>query len=841
MRMLVITLGLLVLPATRCCVAADSNYGVQLFNTGNYAECIEQATAAIETGDDTEQWRKLLIESELIQGQHETALAATEEALREHPLSIPLRLLAYRIYRENNQPVQADVELETVGRLAVSRRRQYLSPESRVALGRYFLQQGADARQVLEIFYDPVVRNHPDFLAAHLASAQLALDKFDNALAVETLKKAPESAQSDPEYHFLLARAYSDSDAEKASAELEAALRINPHHSDSLLFQVDNLIDGEAYNDARKVLDSIFDVNPHHPAAWAYVAVLENLAGDKTAEGAARDHALSQWQTNPAVDYTIGRKLSDKYRFAEGAKHQRQALAMDASYLPARMQLAQDLLRLGQEEEGWQLAISVADADGYNVVAHNLAKLHDSLNKYHILSNDSFRVRMDSREAAVYGPRVLELLDRAKEMLCKKYEVTLNEPVIVDIFPRKQDFAVRTFGLPGAEGFLGVCFGNVITANSPAALGATKANWESVLWHEFCHVVTLHKSHNKMPRWLSEGISVYEERQADPAWGEKLTPQYREMIVDDKAPALSELSAAFLAPESPLALQFAYYESSQVVEMLVEKYGAASVNRILDDLGAGIQIDDALARNAAPLNRLDRQFSEYLQKRVDEWAPLITWEDCDLPQEAGSAALAAWLEDHPGNLAGMIRLTLAQQREELWRESIATARQLREMFPTYAGAGNSYQLLARAYRETQQPTPEREALEAWTQRDAEATDAYERLIELGEESGDWAAVLTSAQQLLAVNPLAPDVHRKLAQAAEQLELPAEAESAYQSLLKFDTSDLVDIHYRLAILLRQRGDIAGARRHTLMALEDAPRYRQALELLLELEDLQAAGE
>ena len=75
------------------------------------------------------------------------------------------------------------------------------------------------------------------------------------------------------------------------------------------------------------------------------------------------------------------------------------------------------------------------------------------------------------------------------------------EPVTVEIFPQQQDFAIRTFGLPGGEGFLGVCFGRVITANSPASQGDSPSNLDSVLWHEFCHVVTLEKTSNRMPRW----------------------------------------------------------------------------------------------------------------------------------------------------------------------------------------------------------------------------------------------------------------------------------------------------------------------------------------------------
>ena len=130
---------------------------------------------------------------------------------------------------------------------------------------------------------------------------------------------------------------------------------------------------------------------------------------------------------------------------------------------------------------------------------------------------------------------------------------------------------IRTFGLPGGDGFLGVCFGRVITANSPASRGNSPANWEAVLWHEFCHVVTLEKTRNKMPRWLSEGISVYEERQANSTWGQTMTPVYRQMILEGELTPVSRLSGAFLQPKSAMHLQFAYFESSLVVEFLIKR------------------------------------------------------------------------------------------------------------------------------------------------------------------------------------------------------------------------------------------------------------------------------
>src|SRR5205823_2771702 len=110
-------------------------------------------------------------------------------------------------------------------------------------------------------------------------------------------------------------------------------------------------------------------------------------------------------------------------------------------YLPAKMQLAQDLLRLGEETEGWRLAGEVYRADEYSVLAYNLTTLQENLDKFRTIEADGFLLRMDAREADIYGRRVMELLSRAKATLCRKYDVQLDRPVIVEMFPQQQDFA----------------------------------------------------------------------------------------------------------------------------------------------------------------------------------------------------------------------------------------------------------------------------------------------------------------------------------------------------------------------------------------------------------------
>ena len=68
-------------------------------------------------------------------------------------------------------------------------------------------------------------------------------------------------------------------------------------------------------------------------------------------------------------------------------------------------------------------------------------------------------------------------------------------------------------------GALGACFGRVVTMDSPKARPPGEFQWEATLWHELAHVVTLQMSNQRVPRWLTEGISVYEENAGAPGVG----------------------------------------------------------------------------------------------------------------------------------------------------------------------------------------------------------------------------------------------------------------------------------------------------------------------------------
>jgi len=814
--------------------AAEYAIAEQLFFNGDFKGSAALAQAEVDRGVWNEKWPLLLLRCQMATGKYSEAEVTYEEARERFKNSIALRMIGHDVYNFVGKTELAGQQYAEIVQLVQRAPWRYSSSSDRVVLGRFLLKSGEDARDVLELAYDRAKKSNPRLPAAHVATAELALDKNDFAEAAKSVERAVELQPNNPHVHFLTARAWESSDPEKVNAAVDKALDLNPKHVPTLLFQVDHLIDGEKYEAANELLEKVFSVNPRHPEAWAYKAVIAHLQSDDAAEKQARQKALEHWPTNPHVDHLIGKKLSRNYRFAEGANYQRNALDLDPDYLVAKLQLSQDLLRLGDEAEGWRLADEVHEKDGYNVVAYNAVTLRDTMLAYETIETDRFILRMDARESRIFGQQVLELLNEAHDFFCEKYDVTIDGPVTVEIFPQQKDFAIRTFGLPGGAGFLGVCFGRVVTANSPSSQGERPANWRSVLWHEFCHVVTLEKTRNKMPRWVSEGISTYEEQEKDPSWGERLTTAYRLMIASDEdLTPVSQLSAAFLSPKSGQHLQFAYFESALVIRFIIEKHGIETLKRMLTDLGVGMPINESLQRYIGSLDQLDRDFAEYARKTVQRIAPEVDWTHHKEAEGQSLAQAKAWLNDHPANYQAMTnyaRLAIAAEEFEAAEEVLL---QLQEMHPEDRDASGTLALLGRVYRQTGQTEKEVAVLSQLARLNDRALEVYARLASLHASTGNWDGVYEAARRFLAVQPMLPFGHEQIGLAAEQLDRPADLALSLSALLEMDPVDPAEVHYRIAKARQETGEKDIARRQVLMALEYAPRYREAQRLLLNL--------
>ena len=803
----------------------------ELLNTGKYDECITAAGA--QAGKVYgEGYYIVKAQAEFARGKYTEATATIDAGIKKYSWSIGLRWLGYDAFLHAGNNARAADMIKEIDRLFETQQWRYSDAEDLVTLGNVALLVGADPRIILENFFDRAKKNAPNEPDGYIAAGEMALDKNDKQLAAELFTAAAKRFPENVEVLFGLARSLTESNATRSGELFSQILKLNPKHVPTILLQTDRLISSEQFEPAEKNIQLALKVNPQSPKAWALRGVIAHLKSDYKREKECREKGLGAWKDNPSVDHWIGAKLSRAYRFKEGAAYQRQALKFDSNFLPAQIQLSQDLLRLGQEEAGWKLAEAAHEADGYDTTTFNLLNLRDHMAKFRTIENDHFILRMSAREAGIYGDRVIRLLERARTKLTEKYEVDLRDKITVEIFPTENDFAVRTFGVPAVSGFLGVCFGKVITANSPASQLDSPNNWEAVLWHEFCHVVTLSMTKNKMPRWLSEGISVFEETKENPTWGMAMLPQYREWILDGQMQKVAELSKAFINAPSPMHVQFAYFQSSLVVEYIVQEHGIEAIKEILGDLGNGVLINEALNRRTSGIDDLEEGFVKFATKRANELAPTVDWDAPETEVLRNPAQLASFVKENPNNYIGLRAGAAMLIEAKQWDEAEEALKHLLEIYPNDVSGSNAHELLAFVYREQDKTELEQQTLENYVGIAADAVSSYERLIELYSEQKNFDGVMATTEKLFAVNPLMKAPWKLRAQAAAVVQQPDKAIEAWRALIVLGPEDPALAHYSLATHLFDKQDPA-AKRHVLQALEEAPRYRDAHKLLLKI--------
>ena len=833
----IVVVAVTLLSAATVCAgsAPDSLTDCQTaWQTGDYGKCLELATAAIEARSYGEEWPVLKARAELALGRYPEALASVAAGIERYSWSVRLQQLRIEAALANGNRELAATAISEVEKLASTASWRYTDADDLTCLGEVALLLGADPKAVQEGFFERARRNYPNRPDGFLAAARLALDKGDPAFAADLLKPIMKDFPDNAEMLFLYSEALASGDDQQSLQLRTQALEKNPHLFPALQRIAEQQIDAEDYEAAEGTLQQMLAVNPHLPAAHALRSVIFHLQGNSAAEAESRAAALKFCLNSPEPDHLIGTRLSRKYRFAEGAAAQRRALEFDPACHKARTQLAQDLLRLGQISEGWQLAEEAGKADQYNSTLFNLLQLKDSLGRYTTLKTEHFEIRMERSEAALYGPRVCSLLEEAWQQFTTRYAYQPEVPVFVEIYQRADDFAVRTFGIPDVTGFLGVCFGRVVTANSPASRRDSPVSWESVLWHEFCHVISLQKTGNRIPRWLSEGISVYEERLRDPRWGQQMTPEFRDRIREGRAVPIGRLSSAFLNAGSGSDLNFAYFESSLAVEHIITVHGLPAMNAVMTDLHSGLQINDALGRHCGGLESLQASFDQFLRQQADLLAPTADFskEPLQALQGADAAALTEFCQQNPQHVPAL--LLLAQQQLQA-RDVVAeqTLRRVLELYPQDQGAGGARPLLAGLYRERGDVQSERQILTEHLQRTADDVQAALRLQELSVSAQAWPDVIRYGQQIFAADPFRAEVQERMVQAGQASGDVGVVAAALQCLLQLQPEDAARLNFRLAQILQDSNPVE-SRRRVLLALEQSPRYREAHQLLLRLQ-------
>ncbi len=669
----------------------------------------------------------------------------------------------------------------------------------------------------------------PDDPTLNTAWGELFLEKYNRQDAARSFQAALKQDPNLVPAMIGLARTLTDDNPPVAAGLVERALARDPDRVDAHLFLAEQHLDEGRRAEAKQAIERALAVNPSSLEAHALLAALAFLEGRLDDFQAEVAKALA---INPAYG-DVYRVAADhaarNYRFEEAVSLARQALSIDPDDVQAHADIGVHLLRTGDEEGARDALERAFDADPYDVVTYNLLGLLDTLDKFETIEEGDLQMRLHADEADVMREYAMPLARLALATLSARYQFEPVGPILVEIFPRHDDFAVRNVGLPGMVGALGACFGRVVTLDSPRARPPGTFNWGATLWHEMAHVITLQMSKQRVPRWLTEGVSVYEEKRARREWGREMELTFAQKLDRGEIFKLRDLNAAFMNPQT---ISLAYYEASLLVEHIVAEHGEPALHKLLRTYGDGVDTDAALkSAVGVDIDALQVGFDRMLERTFGSLRKALRTPDglAGAPLEKIQVLAGTHPESYP------VQLALGQA---LWRAgdrdgAMQALERAATLVPVAIGKESPHALMAEIALERGDKTRAIAEFEALIGQDHTDIESARRLVALLDPATNPERLVSALEHVIAIDPFDAAAHTTLGRLALGRKDADTAMREFRVAIAAGPVDAAEAHCDLAESYLLAGRRADAKKQTLAALEVAPSYQRAQDLLLKL--------
>ena len=659
----------------------------------------------------------------------------------------------------------------------------------------------------------------------------LVLERDQPADALDSYRKA---IQLDPGWvpaHVGASRALDalpDAEPEAAKAALEAARKLAPAHPGVLLLTAERALETEEFANAKQALDELAKVRPDTIEEAAQRAAIAYEEGG----AAAVETAVARVRTidpRSAAGYRLaGAQAARRYRFDEAAGFARKATALDADDDQAHFDLGLYLMRTGDEKAARTALERAWDLNKSARLTKNLLDVLDKIDAFEVVPSGDFVFKFAKDEAAVLKTYALPLAAEAYKTFTARYGFTPSGPILVEVFPVHDDFAVRTLGLPGLVGALGACFGRVVSMDSPRARPPGQFSWQATLWHEIAHVYTLQLSKYRVPRWLTEGISVYEEHRRQPAWGRELTLEFAHQLSAGKTFGVKNLPGAFKRPES---LALAYFEASLVVEHLVAMNGDQGLRTLLLAYADGATDTDAFAKAfGKSVDEVEASFKAFIDQRYGALSRAMATPASQVRPD-DLAGLRARATSAPGNYVSQVQLGQALFKAGDQAGAKPVLEHAAQLAPQAMGDASPHALLAQIAEKEGDRARARRELRQLLASNHENVDAARRLVSLASDPQAVDDRDAGLRVVADLDPFDAEVHGQLGRRLMEKNDPAGAVVEFQAALAVGPPNLAEAHADLGEALLKVGRRDDAKAQALLALKEAPTFPRAQDLLL----------
>jgi tetratricopeptide (TPR) repeat protein len=681
--------------------------------------------------------------------------------------------------------------------------------------------------------FDAALRIDPANDEARIKLGELFLEKYNHADAQTEFE---EVLRTNPNHPRALIGAAKQRDADNqpgVDSLVQAALRINPEFVPALLMRANALIEIEDYAGAQRELDHVLRIDPASSEALGMYAATKYLTRDEAGYNAYRQRALAQNPKDGDFFVTVGDLNARVRQYEKAAAFAREGIAVDSTNWNAWATLANNLLRMGKVPEARQAFERSFKGDPYNLWTKNTLDLLDTYKNYDIVSTPHARLMVEKTESGILGVYLGDIVEEAYRTFAAKYNFTPSEPVRIEVYRSHADFSVRTVGLSGL-GALGVSFGNTLAFDSPAAKDAGPFNWASTVWHELAHTFTLGATDHRIPRWFSEGLSVYEEHKARVGWG--FTPSAGFLIAfrSGKLVPVSRMNDGFMRPAYPEQVIYSYYQASLVCELIARDYGEKAIIDMMNAYKAG-QTTDEVFRSVLRTDpkTFDRKFDEYLRQRFATPLQALAGDSVavDPSMSVEEMVQSAKARRHYPTTMVAAKILLDRGETDLALGLLETARGL---FPENTSPDGPYMALLGIYR--QRPADSTKMLALLKDMVKYGSTEYEphvMLADLLQQRGDLVGAADALERAMYINPFDAAVHERMADLYRKSGDKAKVVRERRALVGLNPVDRAGAWYRLAVAQDEAGDTTGAIRSVVRSLEDAPNFQLAQDLLLKL--------
>jgi tetratricopeptide (TPR) repeat protein len=695
-------------------------------------------------------------------------------------------------------------------------------PDDWLALGIAYRILGEDRpaqfKDALAAF-DRAVAADSSLVEADLRLGHLFLDKYQGPDARAAFREALKRDPGNPRAQLGLAEVALFEGSREGSASVEKVAKDVPTLARAQALMAQMELDAERWSEAASTASLALARDSTQLEAWAIAAAAALLTGDSAAFRQI-ETAVQAWHRAPAGFYaTIAEAVARQRRYQLAATMARRGVAAQPTDPAALTALGTNELRLGAIDSGRAHLTLAFERDPYHLWNKNTLDLLDQTAQYRPVTSGRFVIVAPPDEADLLALHLGPLLEEAFDSLAARYRFRPPTPIRLELYRHHADFSVRTVGLAGL-GALGVSFGSVLAMDAPSARPPGEFNFASTAWHELTHAFTLGMTDHRVPRWLTEGLSVLEERRARPGWGAQATEAFVSALKGGQLRPFSRINDGFVRPSHPGDVGFAYYQASLLCEYLESTYRFDAILALLDGYRRGLSTADAIqAATKTSVDDVSPRFDAWLRQRFAE------------PLKVVGALRDSVVT--PSQLDAAIESGKKLQREGRTGEAIAAFEQADRWFPEMADRDSPAWYLAELYRDRGAK--------------AKAVQYYARVARLSEshlaanrreaalwlELADPAGALAALERAIYIHPYDIATYQEAAAAATAAGAHAKAVWARKAILALHPSDRAGALYDLAVAYRNAGDRAAARREVLRALEEAPSFEKAQALLLEL--------